>query len=60
VSSTNNISTSDIVSSLQGDFSLLAKLMRSLKPESCGNDYITIRGHYLPFQGAKPRDFGAT
>lgn len=55
MSLTNNISTADIVSSLQGDFSLLAKFIRSLKPETCGNDYITIRGHYLPFQGAKPR-----
>jgi len=55
VSLTNNISTADIISSLKGDFTLLAKLMRSLKPTSCGDGYITIRGHYLPFQGAKPR-----
>jgi hypothetical protein len=55
VSKTNNISAADIVSSLQGNFSSLAKLICSLEPKSCSNDYITIRGHYLPFQGSKPR-----
>lgn len=49
------ISAADIVSSLQGNFSSLAKLIRSLAPKTCSNDYITIRGHYLPFQGSKPR-----
>lgn len=49
------MSTAEIISSLQGNFSSLSKLMRSLPPTSCGDDYITIRGHYLPFQGSKPR-----
>jgi hypothetical protein len=55
VSKTNDISAADIVSSLQGNFSSLSKLVRSLKPKSYSNGNITVRGHYLPFQGAKPR-----
>jgi uncharacterized protein DUF1837 len=55
VSQPVNISAADIVSSLQGNFSSLSKLIRSLTPTTCANDYITVRGHYLPFQGAKPR-----
>jgi hypothetical protein len=55
VANVSNISAETIVSTLQGDFSSLSKLIRSLTPTSCGDKYITIRGHYLPFQGSKPR-----
>lgn len=46
----------DLLASLQKDFTSLAKLIRAIDPPIiCGNGDVTIRGHYLPFSGAKPR-----
>jgi hypothetical protein len=50
------VSLEELVASLQGDFSSLSKFIRSLNPPIvCNGGDVTIRGHYLPFRGGKPR-----
>lgn len=34
---------------------MLSKFIKSIPPVTCGNGAVTIRGHYLPFQGSTPR-----